>query len=391
MVGGVTFDSAKPIQSDRSPCFVDHLGHPVGDRVYCDEAKTGRLLRKRHDYQRMLRDIRTGALVFDLILVDTLERFGRVDELPTIRKQLYEEHGVLVLTADSSFVDPTSPEGKALGVVEAIRASAAGGVLAHNVLRGKRDTVMLKHWPGGAPPFGYLLNSVMKFVNGREEVDYCVLVRNPATAWIISLLFETAAITAWGTTRLAGFLTAHPDIPEEYKPFQPPTIGYWLDHEVYYGELVWPKNATGIVADRLVCEPNAKEEILRVPDFCDPIVSRALWHEVQQLRQIRRERTAEAMARKAAKSEKHIVAPAPGMTLKYLLSGLVFCGECGLRMIATPSSPYTTKSGTVKRYTVFACPGAKAGHCSNKVTVPEEWLRGVVVDKLRDRLFPLAD
>src|SRR4051812_43500870 len=60
--------------------------------VYRDEAKSGRLLRHRHDYHRMLRAIRTGELGVDLILVDTLERFGRVEELPAIRKQLYEEH-----------------------------------------------------------------------------------------------------------------------------------------------------------------------------------------------------------------------------------------------------------------------------------------------------------
>jgi site-specific DNA recombinase len=358
--------------------------------VYCDDAKSGRLLRYRRDYQRMLRDIRTGSLIIDLILVDTLERFGRVDELPTIRKKLYEEDGVLVLTADSGFVDPLSPAGAALGVVETVRATEHGRIMAHNVLRGKRDAVQQKHWPGGAPPFGHSLKSILKTVSGREEVDYCLLVRNSLTDWIIALLFETAARTAWGTTRLARFLTEHTDIPEEYKPFQPSTIGYWLGQEIYYGELVWPKNATGIVSDRRVREPNATEDMLRIPNFTEPIVDKGLWDEVQRLRQMRSDRIADARARKLEKSEKHIMPPAPGMTVKYLLSGLLFCGECGLRMIAMPSSPYTTKSGTVKRYTVFACPGAKAGHCKNSAKVPEEWLRGVVVEKLRDRLFPGA-
>ena len=358
--------------------------------VYCDEAKSGRLLRQRLNYQRMLRDIRTGGLVVDLIVVDTLERFGRVDELPTIRKQLYEESGVLVVTADSGFADPTSVAGKALGVVETIRATEHGRVLAHNVLRGKLDAIAQKHWPGGKPPFGHSLRSIMKNVNGREEVDYCVLVPDPRKAWIIKLLFETAAKTGWGTTRLAKYLTSNPDIPEEYKPFQPPTIGYWLSQDIYFGELVWPKNATGIVGDRHVRERNSAEQIVRVPDFCEPLVTRALWDEVQHLRRVRRERFEATRNRNAVKTEKQILPPAPGMNLKYLLSGLLFCGECGLRMIASPSSPYTTKAGVLKRYVVFACPSAKAGHCSNKVTVPEEWLREVVVSKLRDRLFPKA-
>jgi DNA invertase Pin-like site-specific DNA recombinase len=101
----------------------------------------------------MMRDISTGDLVVDLILVDMLERFGRVEELPAIRKKLLEQHGILVLTADSNFADPTSPAGRALGMVETIRATEHANALAHNVGRGKRDAIMLKHWPGGKAPF----------------------------------------------------------------------------------------------------------------------------------------------------------------------------------------------------------------------------------------------
>lgn len=36
--------------------------------VYCDEAKSGKFLRKRPEYQRMLRDIKTGKLDVDLVL-----------------------------------------------------------------------------------------------------------------------------------------------------------------------------------------------------------------------------------------------------------------------------------------------------------------------------------
>src|SRR5688500_1232453 len=67
---------------------------------YRDGAESGRCLRTRPGYQQMMRDIKTGAIQTDLILVDTIERFGRVDELPTIRKELFENYGVLVLAAD---------------------------------------------------------------------------------------------------------------------------------------------------------------------------------------------------------------------------------------------------------------------------------------------------
>ena len=50
---------------------------------------------------------------------------------------------------------------------------------------GKRDAATLKHWPGGTPPFGYKLQSVLKEVKGCQEVDHRILVPNPGTAWIM--------------------------------------------------------------------------------------------------------------------------------------------------------------------------------------------------------------
>ncbi len=108
-------------------------------KIYRDDAVSGKYLRKRSAYQQMLRDLKTGAVAADLILVDTLERLGRVEGLPTIRKELYERDGILVLTADSNFADPNTPQGKAATSSEAMRATEDGRVKSHNVLRGKRD------------------------------------------------------------------------------------------------------------------------------------------------------------------------------------------------------------------------------------------------------------
>src|SRR5206468_1023802 len=122
---------------------------------------------KRPDFQRMLREIRTEAIHVDAILVDTFERFGRAEELATLRRELYKQHGVLVLTADSQFADPTSATGQVMAAFECLRATEENRVKAHNVLRGKRDAARQGHWPGGLPPFGYKLESVMTVRNGR--------------------------------------------------------------------------------------------------------------------------------------------------------------------------------------------------------------------------------
>jgi len=357
-------------------------------KVYRDDAKSGRFIHKRTSYRQMLQEIKTGAIKADLILVDTLERFGRVEELPTIRKELFEKHGVLVLTADTSFADPNTPQGKAMGMVEAMRATEHGRILGHNVLRGKRDAAKQKHWPGGPPPFGYMLRSVMKNVNGRQEVDYCVLVPNPETNWIVKILFEKAYATGWGQTKLASFLNQHPDIPGKLKPFQWPSIGYWLDNPIYSGELVWEQVCTGIVDDRRVLQPNAKEDVIRVPNFCEPTVARDQQEAIWAVRQARRQRILDARAAANEHEGKLIEPLAPGLTLKYLLTGLPRCGHCQRAMVPTASGAYRTKSGEEKRYPAYVCPGASSGACDNSTRVPEEWLREVVVETVRQRLFP---
>ena len=206
------------------------------------------------------------------------------------RQELQQRHGVLVLTADTQFADPTTVAGKAMALVESIRSTEDGRVKAHNVLRGKRDAARLKHWPGGPPPFGYKLQSVMADRNGRQEVAHCILVPDPERAWIIQKLFRLAYERGLGCTRLARMLNEDPDIAEKFKPFHDQTVNYWLKQEIYYGELVWEEHATGVVDDRRVIERNAEEDMLRVPEFCEPLVTKELWQGVQQIRGLRSER-----------------------------------------------------------------------------------------------------
>jgi len=356
-------------------------------KVYRDNAITGKVLGKRRAYQQMMLDIKTGTVKVDLLLVDTIERLARTDGLASIRKELYEKHGVLVLTADTNFADPNTPQGRALGMFESMRATEHGRILSHNVLRGKRDSARQRHWPGGPPPFGYKLETVLKEVKGRQEVDYSILVRDPETDWIMERILYKARGTGWGQTLLARFFNDDPDIPDKYKPFQPPTIGYWLDNPIYSGELVWPQNCTGIVDDMRVVEPNSEEDIIHVPDFCEPIVPREVQKAIWAVRQARRENILQARKAKADHDGKLIEPPAPGLTLKYLLTGLVRCGHCGRAMTPSSTAPYVTKAGETRTYPAYGCPGYLARICPNDRRVPEEWLRETVVGTVRQRLF----
>ena len=250
-----------PQQNARSPeqqfdtvdSVVKRLGHPwIHVRDYRDDGISGRYLKKRTGYQQMLSDIKTGVVQVDLILVDTAERLGRVDELTAIRKDLYNRYGVLVLTATACSPTRLEPRCRALTMVETMRATEDGRIKAHNVFEASGTPPGASSGPG-PPPFGLKLQSVLIDRNGRQEVDYCILVPDPETSWIIQSSSSRSHIKAvWGISRLAQGVQRDTDIPAQFKPFYPDTISYWLTNPIYHGELRWENHATGIVDDTRV-------------------------------------------------------------------------------------------------------------------------------------------
>ena len=154
-----------------------------------------------------------------------------------------------------------------------------------------------------------------------------------------------------------------PEIPEEHKPIQAPTVGYWLDNSIYVGDLLWAKHSTDVINDANVRERNAVEDMVSVPGFCEPLVSREIWDKIQAVRNARRR------SRKAVAEGKQIAALAPGLTLKYLLTGLVRCGHCG-RAMAPSSSCYVTVAGEETRKASYGCPGYPEGHAQTAGEFP---------------------
>lgn len=352
--------------------------------TYRDEGISGRYTNRRPGLQAMLRDLRSGKVQADLVLVDTFERLSRADEGSEIRRKL-QKQGVLVLTADSNFTDPTTVQGKALAMVESIRSTEEGRIKSHNVLRGKRDAAKLKHWPGGPVPLGYRLRNVYGMHNGVEVIDHRELEPDPETAWIIQTMFQLALDKGWGRSLIAQCLNQNPRITGSLGPIQEATVGTQLQNEIYYGELVWEKHCTGIVDDVRILQDNPESDWLRVPDFCEPLVSRDTWDQVNALRKKRGQRQREAQA--ARKRTGLQLLRTPGITLKYLLSGLVRCAHCRRAMVVSSSPIYTTADGDERRYVSYACTGVAGGVCDNKTRIPEPWLRSIVVDLLRKRLF----
>jgi DNA invertase Pin-like site-specific DNA recombinase len=397
--GRMSSDAQNPRSPDQQFQIIDvtiaKLGHSwVNLRDYRDDGITGKFLKRRPGFSAMLVDIRSSAVQPDLILLDTSERLGRAEELAEIRRQLRVRHGVLILTADSRFADPTTPAGHVMEAFENLRATEENRIKGHQVRRGKVDAIILNHWPGGPVPFGYKLKSILMERSGRQEVDYCLLVPNPKTSWIIVKLFNRAVETGDGQGKLAEFLNADDEVCRTRRKFISSTVGKWLGNPIYIGTLVWGKNDADIVEDVRILQPSAEEDIVVKPGFCEPLIEEKTWAAAQKVRIVRRERC--RLAKEKARTNKDqfgkkLIKPlVPGVALVYPLSGLVVCAACGRAMTVSAGGVFKTKSGEERRYPAYFCPGRLGGVCPNKRRIQEPWLFEEVVGRINLRLLPIG-
>ena len=382
------------LQNERSPDqqfntikeTIQRHGHPWREVArYRDNGKSGRLVAKRPGLQEMLRAVETGQVVVDLIVVDTLERLGRAEEIPEVRRSLFTNYGVLVVAADNNFADPTGAVGKALGMIEQMRSTENTRISGHNVKRGKKDAARLGHWPGGPTPFGFKLKRI--FDGGDPSADFhSVLEPDPRESAALILAFERAAETGHGSLRMCKWWNENPEIPDDFKPTNLHTMLYRLRNKIAIGVLVWGVNRTDVVNDARVIErnPDGPEE---TAGFCPPLISVELFERVQVLFQARSDDfQAKRRADPEAPSQAKLIRPqTPGLALKYPLSGIVRCGACGAAMRPVPSgSPNNVK----KSYLYYSCPRHFVGACENDHHVRGDKLRAAVFDRLRARLFP---
>ena len=235
------------------------------------------------------------------------------------------------------------------------------------------------------PALGFRLKPVIDPSEAAPTV-YSELELEPREAAVMRMAFQRASETGEGSTRLSRWWNENPEIPEDFKPISATTLAYRLQNSVNIGTLVWAANQTGVVNDCRVVEPNAETDVLRITGFCTPLVSEELFNNVRSLMQARSRQIKRSREKATPDRDPKLIAPqARGLTLKYLLTGLIRCGSCNASM-RPGGCGSTSKVG--RKYAYYSCPRHLDGACENSRHFPERALRDVVTARLRDRLFP---
>jgi len=312
-------------------------------REFVDEAESARTA-DRPAFQEMISVAKSKSKQFDAVLVWKLSRFARNREDSIIFKSLLKKKGIQVISINEQIDD--SPAGGLLeGIIEVIDEFYSKN-LAQDTKRGMRESASRGFYTGGIPPIGYKAKPI-KAGDGKKKT----LELDDDFVPIIRRIYDMA-MSGTGSKEIAKTLNSEGMTTNRGRKWTKNMILYVLRNEVYIGTLVWGKS-------------DHTQEPLRIEDNFPAIIEKEVFHKVQRL------------------IEERSPVNCNPMTLKsqYLLSGLIFCGNCG----------YALQGGSAKsgQFHYYSCNNSirKGKQSCNAKMVNKNRIESLVTDKLKEKIL----
>jgi len=290
-------------------------------KVYSDDGISGYTSDRRPALAALLADAKGGK--FGLVLVSKLDRFSRnLRDLLNLVEELCS-YGAGFKSAGEPF-DTTTSAGKLMFQQLGSFAEFERNRIAERVFPGMVKGVQQGNWQGARyAPYGYTYNKAAKLLEiAPDEAD---VVRLIYTLYLAgkSTLAIGAALTKKGVrNRKGNYLGSK-------------TIGDILKNPIYTGKIVWNTHhydKTKKTAKGYKYVKNPANQVITAQGKHTHIISDEAFAQAHQLRAEKR------IALRRAK---------PG---DYLLSGLLFCGNCNNKFIGASSVSNHRTKATKKWY-----------------------------------------
>ena len=273
--------------------FASRNGYHI-KKWYIDRAISGKTV-KRPDFQRLLKDIDSPGCEYKAVIVHKIDRFSRSAVDSINYKDILSDYGIdLVSTVEHI---ENNPNGNLLyGIMSLVNQYYVEN-LANEVLKGMTENALNNKWNGGTPPLGYDVVNKELVINERE-------------ATIVRLIFQMSA-EGQGYNKIIKKLNELGYKTKSGNTFGKNSLYDLLQNERYKGVYTFNKRAKRTSDNKRNNRKYKDEsEIVRCEGGCPAIVSPELWERANTSRKI--------MGRTST-----------GAKTKYLLSGLIYCGECG--------------------------------------------------------------
>ena len=288
--------------------------------TYIDRAMTG-TNDNRPDFQRMIRD--SAKRQWEVVIVYKLDRFSRNKFESTIHKKTLKDNSVKLVSAMENI--PDTPEGIILESLLEGMNQYYSAELAQKVNRGIRESWLKGNSTGGKGYFGYNVVDKKYIIEDRE-------------AEIVREIFDRYS-KGYTVRAMAADLKERGIRRKDGKYLDAKCL-YNILHNVRYTGIV---EHYGIVYDKIF----------------PAIISKDVWDKVNEINE----------GNKQAPGRKKEI-------YDYILSGKLFCGYCGRRMVGVSG---TSRNGSVHYY--YACRSLhrRQEGCEQK-TVIKQQLEDIVID-----------
>ena len=310
-------------------------GYLIPDEyVFYDDGISGKSVRKRADFNRMIALAKDKDHSFDRIYVWKLSRFARNQEESIVYKNLLRKTGVSVVS-----VSEPLPDGPFGSLIERIIEWMDEFYLINlgtEVSRGMNEKVS-RGEPAVPAPFGYI--NAEKTYLPDEESGAADIIREIFQRYANGEKQREIAVSLGQR----GIRTKRGNMPENR------WIEYILWNPAYIGKIRWTPDGSKVVSKR----DYTNENIMLMDGNWQPLISMELWDKVQEMLTFQK-----VAYSKYAKRQQ----PIP-----YMLKGLVRCSVCGGTLAIA-----STTSGKNKTRTMQCCNYAKAScHTSHSITMPK--------------------
>lgn len=279
--------------------------------TYTDEARSA-TTDNRPQFQQMINDSSKG--LFDIVLVHKLDRFSRDRYDSAIYKKKLKKNNVRLCSVLERL--DNTPESIMMESVLEGMAEYYSKNLSREVKKGNRENALKCVHNGGCCPLGYKLNDERK------------LVIDPHEAEAVKMIFYMFA-NGYGYSKIAETLNNMGYQPKRGGMFGKNSLYSILSNEKYTGVFVFGKNS---------------DDTVKIENGCPQIISKSLFQKVQRIKAANKRNAGSYHSKEF-----------------YLLTGKIFCGVCGKRMIGNVR--YSGRSKT--RLATYRCQTHRK-ECKNK-------------------------
>lgn len=262
---------------------------------YIDRAKSATTSENRSGFLAMIGD----ADRFDFVLVHKLDRFARNrSDSIGYRMELKRHNTTLISVIEN--LDEDNPESIILeSVLEGMNEYYSRN-LAREVRKGLNENALKCQHNGGKPPLGYKVDPQTKLLEIDNE-----------EALAVRLIFQSV-LDGKGYSHIIKQLNENGMKTKLGKPFGKNSLHDILRNEKYCGVYVYNRAQAKTENKRNNHKSKPAEDIIRIENGIPAIISKETFERVQEILNRRVNKTPTSAAKEV-----------------YLLSGKIYCGECG--------------------------------------------------------------